>query len=87
VIFVPVHVNMLTISIFIPYSSTAFYADSKRVNWTRSLNSELDFLTNAKIRHFCGILSALVKYSRQFKQREKRLLKVETVNLPLYKQL
>jgi hypothetical protein len=28
-----------------------------------------------------------VKDSRQFKQREKRLLKVVTVNLPLYKQL
>jgi hypothetical protein len=86
VIFVPVHVNMLTISIFIPYSSTAFYADSKRVNWTRSLNSESAFLTKAKIRHF-EVLSALVKYSRQFKQREKRLLKVVTVNLLLYKQL
>ena len=34
-----------------------------------------------------GVLSALVKDSRQFKQREKRLLKVVTVNLPLYKQL
>jgi hypothetical protein len=28
-----------------------------------------------------------VKDSRQFKQREKRLLKVVTANLPLYKQL
>jgi hypothetical protein len=34
-----------------------------------------------------GVLSALVKYSRQLKQHEKRLLKVLTVNLPLYKQL
>jgi hypothetical protein len=33
------------------------------------------------------VLSALVKDSRQFKQREKRLLKVVTVNLPLHKQL
>ena len=33
-----------------------------------------------------GVLSALVKDCRQFKQREKRLLKVVTVNLPLYKQ-
>jgi hypothetical protein len=32
-----------------------------------------------------GVLSALVTDSRQFKQREKRLLKVVTVNLPLYK--
>jgi hypothetical protein len=31
-----------------------------------------------------GVLSALVKYSRQFKQREKRLLKVVTVNLYHY---
>ena len=44
------------------------------------------FLTKAKIRHF-GALSALVKDSRQFKQREERLLKVVTVNLLLYKQL
>ena len=29
-------------------------------------------------------ISALVKDSRQFKQREKRLLRVVTVNLPLY---
>jgi hypothetical protein len=28
-----------------------------------------------------------VQDSRQFKQREKRLLNVVTVNLPLYKQL
>jgi hypothetical protein len=28
-----------------------------------------------------------MKDSRQFKQREKRLLKVVTVHLPLYKQL
>ena len=50
---------------------------------------ELAFLAKAKIRHFwCRLLSALVKDSRQFKQREKRLLlKVVTVNLPLYKQL
>jgi hypothetical protein len=34
-----------------------------------------------------GVVSALVKGSKQFKQREKRLLKVVTVNLPLYKQL
>jgi hypothetical protein len=33
------------------------------------------------------VASALVIASRQFKQREKRLLKVVTVNLPLYKQL
>jgi hypothetical protein len=46
----------------------------------------LDFLTNAKIRQFWGILSALVKDSRQFKKREKQLVTV-TVNLPLYKQL
>jgi hypothetical protein len=37
---------------------------------------QLAFLTQAKIRHF-GILSALVKDSRQFKQR--------SVHLPLYK--
>ena len=30
-----------------------------------------------------GVLSALVKDSRQFKQREKRLLNVVTVNLRL----
>jgi hypothetical protein len=42
---------------------------------------QLAFLTKAKIRHF-GVLSALVKDSRLFKQREKRLLKVVTVNLP-----
>jgi hypothetical protein len=47
---------------------------------------ELVFLAKAKIRYF-GALSALVKDSRQFKQREKRLLKVVIVNLPLYKQL
>ena len=47
---------------------------------------QLVFRTKVKIRHF-GVLSALVKDSRQFKQREKRLLKVVTVNLPLYKQL
>ena len=41
----------------------------------------------AKIRHFWGILSALVKDSRQFKQRDKRLSKLVTVNLPIYKQL
>jgi hypothetical protein len=34
-----------------------------------------------------GALSALVKDSRQFKQCEKRLLKVVIVVLPLYKQL
>ena len=34
-----------------------------------------------------GVLSALVKDSRQFKQLEMGLLKVVTVNLPLYKQL
>jgi hypothetical protein len=33
------------------------------------------------------VLSALVKDPRQFKQREKRLLKVGIANLPLYKQL
>ena len=33
------------------------------------------------------VLSAFVKVSRQFKQREKRLLKVVTVNLPFCKQL
>jgi hypothetical protein len=33
-----------------------------------------------------GVQSDLVKDSRQFKQREKRLLRVVTVNLPLYKQ-
>jgi hypothetical protein len=32
-------------------------------------------------------MSVLVKDSGQFKQREKRLLKVVTVKLPLYKQL
>jgi hypothetical protein len=32
-------------------------------------------------------LSALVKDFRQFKQREELLLKVVTVNLPLYKQI
>ena len=37
-----------------------------------------------EVRHFGGILSALVKDARQFKQREKRLLKVVTVNVPLY---
>ena len=47
---------------------------------------QLAFLTKAKVRHF-GVLSALVKDSRQFKQRENRFLKVVTVNLPLYKQL
>ena len=41
----------------------------------------------AKIRHFWGILSALVKDSRQFKRRDKRLSKLVTVNLPIYKQL
>jgi hypothetical protein len=46
---------------------------------------QLAFLTKAKVRHF-GVLSALVKDSRQFK-RENRFLKVVTVNLPLYKQL
>jgi hypothetical protein len=34
-----------------------------------------------------GVLSALVKDSKQVKQREKRFLKVVTVNLSLYKQL
>ena len=48
---------------------------------------KLAFLTKGKIRHFTSALSALVKDSRQFKQREKELLKVVTVNLPLYKQL
>ena len=36
---------------------------------------QLAFLTKPKIRH-SGVLSTLVKDSRQFKQREKRLLKV-----------
>jgi hypothetical protein len=36
---------------------------------------------------FLGCCLQAVKDSRQFKQREKRLLKVVTVNLPLYKQL
>ena len=43
------------------------------------------FLAKAKSAIF-GVLSALVKDSRQFKQRENRRLKVVTVNLPLYKQ-
>jgi hypothetical protein len=36
---------------------------------------------------YCLPMVALVKDSGQFKQREKRLLKVVTVNLLLYKQL
>ena len=36
---------------------------------------------------YCMYMLALVKDSRPFKQREKRLLKVVAVNLPLYKQL
>ena len=49
---------------------------------------QLAFLTKAKICHFLlGVLSALMNDSRKFKQCEKRLFKVVTVNLPLYKQL
>jgi hypothetical protein len=48
------------------------------------LRKELAFLTRPKSA-ILGVLSALVKDSRQFKQREKRLLKVVTVNLLLYK--
>jgi hypothetical protein len=42
------------------------------------IGKQLGFLTQVKIRHF-GATVCLVKDSRQFKQREKRLLKVVTV--------
>jgi hypothetical protein len=42
------------------------------------IGKQLGFLTQVKIRHFWGTV-CLVKDSRQFKQREKRLLKVVTV--------
>ena len=44
---------------------------------------KLTFLTRPKSA-ILGVLSALVKDFRQFRQREKRLLKVVTVKLPLY---
>ena len=50
--------------------------------------TQLAFLTKPPKSAIFGVLSAFVKDSRQFKdfrQREKRLLKVVTVNLPLYK--
>jgi hypothetical protein len=46
---------------------------------------QLAFLTKPPKSAIFGVLSAFVKDSRPFKQREKRLLKVVTVNLPLYK--
>ena len=40
-----------------------------------------------KIYIIFRVLSAFVKDSRQYKQHQKRLFKVVTVNLPFYKQL
>jgi hypothetical protein len=70
-----------------PLFSCSIRYNTPALGYNIIINASISISHEGQNPPLLGALSALVKDSRQFKQREKRLLKVVTVNLQLYKQL